>query len=202
MRGAVYVGVHFGRQLRQPALCVVERERRSVGSRKITHLSVRYLKRLPAGSTYIQVARRLGEIQKNLEKRGKFPVFLVDVTGLGLPVIETLMEEGEINPPYPVYLSSGDQRHHETGHGQNIRLGKAFLVTELQTLLQAGRLHLPRSPESEQLAADLLKYEMDPEIVFQDSPGGFSVGSRDDLITALGLAIQEVLLSGIGVFES
>jgi hypothetical protein len=200
MKGAVYVGLHFGRQTRQAALCVVERERRTVGAKSTTHISVRHLERLPVGSTYIQVARRLGEIQKKLKKREKFPVFLVDVTGLGLPLIETLTDEGEITPPYPVYLSSGDQRHHDLDQpgGQKIRLGKALLVTELQTLLQAGRLHLPRSPEAEKLAVDLLEYELDLDVVIKDTPGGFSIGSRDDLITALGLAIQEVLLCGIG----
>lgn len=71
-----------------------------------------------------------------------------------------------------------------------VSLGKAFLVSRLQALLQTRRLHLPRSPEAEALAQELLDYEIRVDENANDRYGAFRVGTHDDLVTALGLAVQ------------
>jgi hypothetical protein len=70
-----------------------------------------------------------------------------------------------------------------------VTLGKAFLVTNLQTLLQTGRLHLPRTSQAERLAKELLDFEIRLEENANERYGAFRVGSQDDLVTALGLAV-------------
>jgi hypothetical protein len=71
-----------------------------------------------------------------------------------------------------------------------VHLGKAFLVSRLQMLLQSGRVHLPRNPAAETLAAELLNYEIRVDEKANDRYGAFKVGTHDDLVTALGLTVQ------------
>ena len=91
----------------------------------------------------------------------------------------------------PVFFTHGDRRV-ETGQGWDleVQLGKCHLVCRLQTLLQTARLHLPRTPEAETLARELLEYEIRVESDANERYGAFPVGTQDDLVTALGLAVQ------------
>ncbi len=70
-----------------------------------------------------------------------------------------------------------------------MRLGKAWLVSRMQALLQGGLLHLPNTSEAEQLGRELLDYEIRVSEDANDRYGAFSVGTHDDLVTALGLAV-------------
>ena len=69
-------------------------------------------------------------------------------------------------------------------------LGKAYLVSRLQALLDADRLHLPQTPEATALVEELLDYEIRVDRNGHDRYGAFRVGTHDDLVTALGLAVQ------------
>lgn len=94
----------------------------------------------------------------------------------------------------PVYFTYGDRRiEHTSSPGRRqISLGKAHLVSRLQTLLQCHRLHLPpKMEEARVLADDLLEYEIRVDENANDRYGAFRVGRHDDLVTALGLAVQE-----------
>ena len=69
-------------------------------------------------------------------------------------------------------------------------LPKAYLVSRLRALLQTGCVHLPRTAEAEALAAGLLDYEIRVDQNANDCYGAFRVATHDDLVTALGLAVQ------------
>ena len=58
-------------------------------------------------------------------------------------------------------------------------------------LLQTARLHLPRTAEAERLAQELLDYEIQIDEKANERYGAFRVGSHDDLVTALGLAVNK-----------
>jgi hypothetical protein len=88
-----------------------------------------------------------------------------------------------------VYFDHGDRRT-EVGRLE-VKLGKAFLVTRLQILLQTNRVHLPESEEARILAEELLEYEVKVAEDANDRYGAFRVASQDDLVTALGLALQD-----------
>ncbi|HVT59766.1 MAG TPA: hypothetical protein VHR45_15365 [Thermoanaerobaculia bacterium] len=83
-----------------------------------------------------------------------------------------------------------DDRRLEVSRNE-IRLGKAWLVSRLLALLQTDRLHLPRTPEAEALVEELLDYEIGVDANANDRYGAFKVGTHDDLVTALGLAAQD-----------
>ena len=189
MNNLITMGVDIGQKREPTAICVTEIDERRIGRRLVNHWVVRHLERLPIGTSYPAVAQRLSEVSGGIrQKATRRPYLYVDATGIGQPLIDLLRDEttrlGQITP---VYFSHGDQRSHEGGE---IRLGKAYLVSRLQMLLQTVRLHLPRTVESERLAKELLDYEIQVDEKANERYGAFRVGSRDDQVTALGLAVH------------
>jgi hypothetical protein len=130
----------------------------------------------------------------------------VDATGVGQPVVDLLNGPGMSETSgmsgvsglrvTPVYFTHGDRRQEEReaaaggGGATRVTLGKAWLVSLLQVLLQTGRVHLPGTAEAKALARELEEYEIRVSENANDTYGAFKVGSHDDLVTALGLAVQ------------
>ena len=89
-----------------------------------------------------------------------------------------------------VFFTHGDRRT-VTQDGRQVGLGKAWLVSRLQALLQGSRLHLPGTAEAAALGRELLDYEIKIDEDANDRYGAFRTGAHDDLVTALGLACQD-----------
>jgi hypothetical protein len=188
----ITIGVDIGQKRDPTAICVAEVDWRSVGNRTETHFVIRHLERLPLGTPYPRVAGRVAEIEGGVRvKSGETPIVYVDATGVGQPVVDLLWERLPGASLTPVYFTAGDRRG-ETREGEGVRvsLGKAFMVSRLQTLLQNHRLHLPHTREAEALTEELLDYEIRVTENANDQYGAFRVGTHDDLVTALGLATQ------------
>lgn len=153
---------------------------------------IRHLERLPLGTAYPDVATRLAAIVAGVRVHSTGMLTLrVDATGVGQPVVD-LLERALPDGPYPiaVYFTHGDRYEVDHAHSR-ATLGKAYLVSRLQALLQTGRIKLPRTAEAEQLAKELLDYEIRVDQNANDTYGAFKVGTHDDLVTALGLAVIE-----------
>ena len=186
--GAVTVGVDIGQRRDPTAIAVVEQEHR--GS-EIHHMA-RHLERLPLGSPYPAVAERVAAVVQGVHSAmsGKAPTLYVDATGVGTPIVDILRAAGvrDLARLKAVYFTHGDRRKVER---DEVKLGKAWLVSRMQALLQSGLLHLPRTAEAEVLGKELLDYEIKVTEDANDRYGAFRVGAHDDLVTALGLATQE-----------
>ena len=186
--GAVTVGVDIGQRRDPTAIAVVEQEHR--GSE--THHMARHLERLPLGSPYPAVAERVAAVVQGVHSvtSGDAPTLYVDATGVGTPIVDVLRGAGVGNLArlVAVYFTHGDRRKVER---DEVKLGKAWLVSRMQALLQSGLLHLPRTAEAETLGKELLDYEIRVTEDANDRYGAFRVGAHDDLVTALGLATQE-----------
>jgi hypothetical protein len=184
------LGVDVGQRQEFSAICAVEVQERNEYGRDVDHFLVRRLERIPAGTPYPDIARRVGAVVDWLDRRKRScPDIYVDATGLGQPIIDLIDAELPCSFARPVYFNYGDRR---TDEGGVILLGKGFLVTRLQTHLQADQLHLPRTPEAEELARDLRDYEIRVDPDANERYGAFRVGRHDDLVTALGLAVHVV----------
>ena len=188
---AVLMGVDLGQKRDPSALCVLETTDRVEGETRKRHYLVRFLERLPLGTPYPEVAQRVAEVvQKTRQQTGQAPELAVDATGVGAPIIDLLQERSELSPT-AVYFTHGDRRKETWQDGCcQVSLGKAFLVSRLQALLQTQRLHLPKGSEPEALAHELRNYEIRVDENANDRYGAFRVGTHDDLVTALGLAVQ------------
>lgn len=192
--GTVTVGMDVGQKVDPTAIAVVELEWRprppSPGlppGLEDYHI-VRHLERLPLGTSYPQVAARLAGIVQALQNRGTAPrAIYVDATGVGQPVVDLLSQGGVA--VVAVYFTHGDRRTEQEGY---ISLGKGWLVSRLQALLQTGRLLLPKTAEAQMLAKELLDYEIHVDEDANDTYGAFKVGTHDDMVTAVGLAVQKV----------
>ncbi len=188
--GPITIGLKVGQRTEASGLAVAEQIESPEGSWAVGSFKIRFLVRQPPGTPYRAIARRLGETVGNILNLtgGALPGLAIyaDVTALGEPVVNILREGGY--DLIPVYFTHGDRRVvHPTGA---VVLGKAHLVSQLQVLLQTGRLKLPRTPEAETLARELIDYQIDAGQVDNLREGAFSVGTQDDLVTALGLACQ------------
>jgi hypothetical protein len=187
--GAVAVGVDIGQRRDPTAIAVIEEEVRR--NTEIHHIA-RHVERLPLGTPYPAVAERVAAVVRGVHAAtsGEAPTLFVDATGVGTPIVDVLRAAsvGDLAQLVAVYFTHGDRRKVERGE---VKLGKAWLVSRLQALLQTGSLHLPRTAEAEVLAQELLDYEIRVTEDANDRYGAFRVGTHDDLVTALGLATQE-----------
>jgi hypothetical protein len=197
-----HIGVDLGQARDYTAICVAEiEERGGIVERdecgrewrkgSTIHYNVRYLERLPLGTSYPDVVKRLVEIQQRLMERGAFFAWWVDASGVGKPVVDMLRQAGV--QCTPTYLTGGDQSRTERG---NLYLAKALLVSRLKVLLSTERVHLPNTPEAAALTSELLNFEIRVDEAAQATFGAFRVGSHDDLATALGLACWNEPITG------
>jgi hypothetical protein len=186
----VVIGVVIGQKREPSALCVAETEERQRSGRIEEHFVVRHLERLSLGISYPELASRLAEAVAAAQRHAakSSPDIFIDATGIGQPVIDILSAEVPSAWMKAVYFNHGDRRREESGVG--VQLGKAWLVSRLQALLQTGRLHLPRTAEARALAQELCDFEIRVGEDANERYGAFRVGAQDDSVTALGLAVQ------------
>jgi hypothetical protein len=115
-------------------------------------------------------------------------------TGVGRPVYELIRDAiRSRRAGSGVALKAVTFTHGLSWDRKSGKLGKAFLVSRLQRLLQTHCLQLPAGhPEAQVLARELADYEIriDNETAV-DRYGAFKVGTYDELATALGLAVLE-----------
>ena len=196
----VTVGIDIGQKRDPTAIAVTELDHRSREGfpGKEDHWLVRHLERMPLGTPYPQVADRLAQVVEGVKKRtGSTPTAYLDATGVGQPIADEMRLRGlDVSA---CYFTHGDRRTAE-GYA-TVKIGKAWLVSRLQALLQGGRLHLPDTSEAHALASELMDYEIRVDQDANDRYGAFKVGTHDDLVTALGLAVQtepfEVLIGWV-----
>jgi hypothetical protein len=185
----ISIGVDIGQKRDPTAIAVAEIARRPAApDRDETHFLIRYLGRLPLGTPYPEVARRVAEVADRAKNEsGDSPTVYLDATGVGQPVVDLVAERRRGGRLIAVYFTHGDRRNED---GNKVILGKAYLVSRLQALLQTRRVHLPDSDEARTLAQELRDYEIRVSEDANDKYGAFKVGTHDDLVTALGLAVQ------------
>ena len=189
------IGVDLGQKRDPTAVAVLEVQHHPDGR---VHFTCRFLERLALGTPYPDVVRRVAAIQQNAAVRARQAVMdttftdaqvtvttAIDATGVGQPVADLFREAGL--PVVSCYFTHGDRRTEANGQ---VTIGKAWLVSRLQALMQGDRLHLPAShPEARALTRELLDYEIRIDENANDKYGAFRVGTHDDLVTALGLAV-------------
>ena len=190
------IGVDIGQKRDPTAIAVAEIEYRDSDlprCKKESHYLIRHLERLPLGTPYPEVSKRVDRICQGVETQtGRRPDLFVDATGVGQPIVDLLNDSSHsAHRVWAVYFTYGDRRNEDRGEDR-VTLGKAFLVSRLQMLLQFQRIHLPRGHrEADALVQELLDYEIRVDDNANDKYGAFRVGTHDDLVTALGLAVQK-----------
>ncbi len=209
------IGIDIGQQVDPTAIAVAE-----LSPETPPVFTIRFLERQPLRTSYPAVAARVAAVARAAVRQVAKPAaalfsngyrvgteravtaslaIVTDITGVGRPVHELI--EREITAAHltsegadavqlvPATFTHGDRLTRAEGGGRSV--GKAFLVSRLQALLQTDRIKLPRTREAEVLARELADYEIRVSEDANDRYGAFKVGSHDDLVTALGLACLE-----------
>lgn len=155
------------------------------------HFHVRHLERLGLGTPYPDVAAYVCRIARRLYDHDSSAAFhcLIDATGVGRPVVDLVRRDILASWHVTgVTITGSDRGDDSLWFRTNATIGKAYLVSRLQTLMQCTRVHLPRSPEMDAMVEELLAFEV------KISPAGHDtysaperVGAHDDTITALAL---------------
>lgn len=192
MGSALSIGVDMGQKVDPTAIVVAEATRQATRNTPTVY-TVRDIGRLPLNTSYPDVAAKVANVVAGvLERKSGRLRLLVDATGVGGPVVD-LLREALRDKPYTLVACTftfGDRYMRDEQAG-TASVGKAYLVSKLQALLQTGRLKLPVTAESEALARELQDYEIRVDQNANDKYGAFKVGTHDDLVTALGLAVLD-----------
>ena len=208
----ISIGIDVGQRVDYTAICLMEAWQRPSGEKRWipghtnargqwltgyyeaereTVYTARLLRRLALGTPYPTIARELAEIVCAEKLHGRPRSVYLDVTGVGAPVYDLIQEvilhhhlAGHDVSLFPITFSHGETYDARVG-----RLGKAYLVSRLQALLQQQRIQLPpQHPDARVMADELKAYEIRVSDDGKDTSGAFRVGSHDDYVTAVGLA--------------
>lgn len=153
--------------------------------------TIRHITRLPLGTSYPDVALHIADMLcKDIFQKRNVRV-LMDITGVGFPVFQDLKKEATLRKEIqhiqlkPISFVHGEKYNRSKG-----TLGKAFLVSRLQSLLQGKRVHGPDIPEMKATIEELRVYEIKVSDEGKETFGG-KIGKHDDLATAMALACLE-----------
>ncbi len=191
---AVPIGVDIGQKHDPTAIVVAEATGQVQGYDTLWSYTARHMERLPLGTDYETVAARVKEVVERVADRpdthGPIAV-IVDATGVGLPVVDILRRTLARSP---ASLTAAIFTHGHRLNGvigdKEIGVGKAYLVSTLQALFHTGRIQLPPNHrEAAAMTRELQDYEIRVDDDANDRYGAFKVGTHDDLVTALGLAV-------------
>ncbi len=153
----------------------------------------RAIERLPLMTPYPMVAIRMAAIVGGLRRYGvSRPRLMVDATGVGQPIVELIADALRgMNVDLVACTFVHGEKFKKAENGKTATLGKAYLVSRLQALLQTRRLKLPKTAEAQALGEELEVYEIKVSQDGADTYGAFKTGTHDDMATALGLACLE-----------
>lgn len=208
----VTVGVDIGQRRDPTAIVVSELEERATGKwivtgrsvadsgAEVTHrrpetetvYNVRFIERMQLGTPYPDVAARVSGIVAELTTVPLDEVYVVlDATGVGRPIVDLVRDElRDLRCHACAATFTATARMDGTIRRRELSVGKPWLVSRLQALLQTRRIKLPETPEARQLAKELADFEIKVnEKTAHLSAGALRVGAHDDLVSALGLSV-------------
>jgi hypothetical protein len=170
------VGLDLGQASDFTALAVAERHGDP------SRYDFRHLQRFKLGTAYPEIVRTLLGIFTTPALRGA--TLIADATGVGAPVVDMLRAAGL--SPWAATITGGDAA---TWEGSHVRVPKRDLVSEVQVLLQSGRLKIAKElPDAEVLVAELLNFQVRITSSANDVYGAWREGTHDDLVLAVALA--------------
>jgi len=180
-----------------------------------TRYIIRQIGRLALGTSYPDVATKIVDMLLSPRFEGREIRMLIDVTGVGQAIYDMVRKEihdrlyafrnpgslddftlkYDLTPAQKEQLKRVSLQPISFVHGEKYNrskgtLGKAFLVSKGQALLQYRRIDVPDTPEAKATCDELLVYEVKISDKGTDTYGA-STGKHDDLATALLLSVLE-----------
>lgn len=146
---------------------------------------VRWIEKIPLGTSYVQVVERIAVVGEYAQRIGH-PVLVLDSTGVGRGVVDMLKKRTPISLR-AVTFTGGDSENQTDAY--SFRVPKRDLVTALELVLQSRRLDVvPDCPLQQDLRAELGNFQFNISARGHDTFDAAS-GSHDDLVSALMLGL-------------
>ncbi|MBL8218780.1 MAG: terminase family protein [Bryobacterales bacterium] len=192
-----YIGVDIGQSQDYTAISIVERadiisgpqDRITYSWPKTTLRTVRFLHRIPLGTSYPDVAELVAGLTKHPSIANRSNKLIVDGTGVGKPVID-IIRSHHVDPIlHTVIITAGDATKRELREGDTHWLARNALLALLETGLQNRTLQISRHvPLAGALLEELNNLYRDP-----NNPAGEALRPQrqsihDDLVFATALA--------------
>jgi hypothetical protein len=192
MRSDFFVGLDLGQSQDFTALAVVERKEfegewdaAAFAHRTETSVSLRYLERLPLGTSYPDIVARVSKILHSAALKQGHRHLVVDATGVGQPVVDLLRREELGSEILPVTITGGaSEGLTKGGH----RVPKRDLIVGLQVVLQEGELQIAAGLKE---GAAFVREMADMRVQMTNGGReryGARSGEHDDLVLAVALA--------------
>ena len=185
-----FIGIDLGQRRNYTAIAVVERvleslppdeARRTGVARKWTFI-VRTLERLPLGTKYPDVVKRIRQyVQMAIVEKGC--TLVVDGTGVGAPVVDLLRVEHLGCSIAPILITGGDGPGSKFTDGYE-SVPRSLLLTTMEVLVQQRKLFVAaRGRNAETLRREMLGLKRGSVANTGDG------GEYDDLVFAVALAL-------------
>jgi hypothetical protein len=145
---------------------------------------VRHLERFPAGTSYVDVCKRVVDVFSQPPLSGSN--LAVDKTGVGAPVVDMLARSRPRCHLKPIMITAG---HTVALDGPGWNVPKKDLVWVLQVLLQGRRLFVPRTlPNATLLLTELEMFRVKISAAAHETFEAWRERDHDDLVLAVALA--------------
>jgi hypothetical protein len=192
MRRRFYVGLDLGQSRDFTAISAVERvelkgewDGAFFAHRKNVALRLRYLERIPLGTTYPEVVRRVAEVLGSPELSGVCEL-IVDATGVGRAVVDLLRGAGMNCTLSPVMVTGGMRESLVDGY---YHCPKLNLITGMQVALQQGALQIAAGlGHGETLMEEMAQMRVRISPAGHEQFGAWREGAHDDLVFAVALS--------------
>ena len=190
-----YFGLDLGQKRDHSAVALVEIEQPVITRfdyvtyltnqvKLVPKFNVRYLERLPLGTSYPAVVSQVRDLTRKPEVR-KRCTLVVDGTGVGAAVVDLLHEADLECDVIPVSITSGAAARRDGGWWF---VPKRDLIGAVQVLMDQERLRFAEdSPEVSRVVEEFMSMQVkvgDSDVQF----GAWRAGEHDDLALAVALA--------------
>ena len=146
----------------------------------INEIQLRFLERPPIKTTYPEIIERTKQILNNPQLAGDC-FLVVDATGVGLPVLQMMREQGLA--PIGIVITGGNNVS-STSNGFNVP--KRDIVISLQTALQSGRLKIAKDiPLAKELINEAKNFKVKITKSGNDTYEAWRESIHDDIIMSV-----------------
>jgi hypothetical protein len=190
--GQYFIGLDLGQSRDFTAIAILERaelrgawDAEKYAHRKMAALRLRYLERIPLGTTYPDVVERVRQVTRSAELR-EGCYLMVDATGVGRPVVDLLRMAGLGCPIMPAIITGADAETNSDGY---YKVPKRDLMVGLQVLLQRGGLQIAAGMKLGPVLVDeMAAMRVKQTARGHEQFGAWREGEHDDLVFAVALA--------------
>lgn len=151
---------------------------------------LKYLSRESLGTSYPDIIRTTGTRLKNPELES-FTELIVDVTGVGLPVLQQMKEQKM--DPVGIMITGGHEvglLHSPKGESLGYKVPKRDIVTALQIAFQSRRLRIPAGlPYINEFVEELKNFRHKTTKAGNDTYEAWRDSIHDDLVLSVGMAV-------------